>query len=191
MILKVVIRNLLKRPFLHLVKIIGLSLALTGIVFIALFLKNELTFDKFHEKADRIYRFTITDPEFLGGKHFARIVNPGYIQNVKEQLPEIDNFVRLRPMREGLIKYNEKYYNVNQAFECDSTFFQVFDAKLTIGNKLTVLENPASMVISETFAERVFGKNNPIGEVLTIPAGQFYAEPQIFTVNGIMKDFPF
>ena len=191
MILKVVIRNLLKRPFLHLVKVVGLSLALTGIVFIALFLKNELTFDNYHKKSERIYRYTITDPDFLGGKHFARIVNPGYIQNVKEQLPEIENYVRLRPLREGLMKYNERFYNVNQGFECDSTFFQVFDAELTVGNKLTVLENPASMVISETFAERVFGKNNPIGEVLIIPAGQFYAEVQKFTVNGIMKDFPY
>jgi len=191
MILKVVIRNLLKRPFLNLVKVVGLSLALTGIVFIALFLKNELSFDKYHDKADRIYRYTINDPGFLGGKEFARIINPGYIPDVKEQLPEIENFVRLRPVREGLIKYNERYYTVNQAFECDSTFFQVFDADLTVGNKLTVLENPASMVISETFAERVFGKKNAIGEVLTIPTGQFYGEEQKFTVSGIMKDFPF
>jgi putative ABC transport system permease protein len=191
MILKVVIRNLLKRPFLHLVKVVGLSLALTGIVFIALFLKNELTFDDYHVNSNRIYRYTTTDPDFLGGKHFARIVNTGYIQNIKEQLPEIENYVRLRPMRGGLMKYYEKFYNVNQAFECDSTFFKVFDAELTVGNKLTVLENPASMVITETFAKSVFGNLNPIGEVLTLPAGQFYAVDQKFTINGIMKDFPF
>ena len=191
MILKVVIRNLLKRPFLNLVKVMGLSLALTGILFIALFLKNELSFDNYHEKADRIYRYTVADPEFLGGNEFARIVNPGYIPNVKEQIPEIENFVRLRPVREGLIKFNERYFRVDQAFECDSTFFQVFDAELTIGNKLSILENPASMVISETFAERVFGNANPVGEILTIPSGQFYGEEQNFTVSGIMKDFPF
>ena len=191
MILKVVVRNLIKRPFLHLVKVVGLSLALTGIIFIALFLKNEFAFDKYNEKAARIYRYTIADSDFMGGKEFARIVNPGYVQNVKEQLPDIENFVRLRPVREGLVKYNERYYNVSQAFECDSTFFQVFDAELTVGNKHIVLENPASMVISATFAERVFGKENPIGEVLTIPSGQFYAEEQKFTVKGIMNDFPF
>lgn len=190
MIFKVVIRNLIKRPFLNLVKVIGLSLALSGIVFITLFLKNELTFDDYHVKSDRIYRYTITDPGFLGGKHFARIVNAGYIQNVKEQLPEIENYVRLRPIRDGLMKYKERYCNVNQAFECDSTFFDIFNAELVIGNKLTVLENPASMVITETFAKSVFGNENPIGEVLTLPPGQFYAEAQNFTINGIMKDFP-
>ena len=166
-------------------------MALTGIVFIALFLKNELSFDRFHAKADRIYRYTVSNPDFLAGNEFARIVNPGYIQTVKEQVPEIENFVRLRPMREGLIKYNELYYPVDQAFECDSTFFQVFDAELTLGNKLSIIENPASMVVSESFAKRVFGNSNPVGEVLTIPTGQFYGAEQSFIVKGIMKDFPF
>ena len=65
MILKFAIRNLLKRPFLNLIKVVGLSLALSGILLIVLFLKNELTFDSFHKKSDRIYRFTVTSPELL------------------------------------------------------------------------------------------------------------------------------
>ena len=123
MILKVVVRNLLKRPFLNLVKVIGLSLALTGIVFISLFLKNELSFDSYHEKADRIYRYTLTDPDFLGGKHFSRIVNPKYIEDLKKEIPGIENYMRFSPMRGGLLKYKELYYDINQAFEVDSTFF--------------------------------------------------------------------
>jgi putative ABC transport system permease protein len=187
---KVVIRNLLKRPFLNLVKIVGLSLALIGIVFISLFLKNELSFDNYHNNADNIYRFTLTDPDFLGGKHFARIVNPKYIENLPKKFPEIENFVRFSPMRGGLINFGDRFYNINQAFEVDSTFFQVFNAELLIGNKLSVLENPASMVISESFAKKVFGTENPIGKVLSLPAGQYYADAQNFTVNGVMKDFP-
>ena len=77
-----------------------------------------------------------------------------------------------------------------QAFECDSTFFQIFEAELSIGNKQTVLENPASMVVSESFAKRVFGEENPMGKIMTLPTGQFYGEAQDFTINGVMKDFP-
>ncbi|QGY44617.1 FtsX-like permease family protein [Maribellus comscasis] len=190
MILKVVIRNLLKHPFLNLVKVIGLSLALTGIVFIALFLKNELSYDSYHSKSERIYRYTITEPDFLGGKHFARTINPGYIPQLKEAIPELENFTRLMPVRGGLIKYDERFYNINEAFECDSTFFQVFDARLLIGDKQKVLENPASMVVTESFAKKVFGDTNPVGKILTLPAGQFYGETQDFTVQGMMKDFP-
>ncbi|MDX1285175.1 MAG: ABC transporter permease, partial [Draconibacterium sp.] len=188
--IKVVIRNLFKHPFLNLVKIIGLGLALSGIVFISLFLKSELTYDRHHDKSNRIYRITLTDPDFLGGKHFARIVNPGYLPDVKERLPEVLDFVRLRPVRGGLINHKERYSNVTQGFECDSTFFQVFKAELVVGNKQTVLENPASMVVAESFAQKIFGQANPVGEVLTLPAGQYYGQTQNFTIAGVMKDFP-
>ncbi len=188
--IKVVIRNLFKHPFLNLVKILGLSLALTGIIFISLFLKNELTYDRLNPKTYQIYRLTLTDPDFLGGKHFARIVNAGYLPEIKERLPEVEQYVRLMPVRGGLLKYKERFYNVNQGFECDSTFFEVFEVELISGNKKTVLENPASMVISKSYAETIFGESNPVGEVLTLPAGQYYGEAQNFTVAGIMKDFP-
>ena len=188
--LKVVLRNLLKHPFLNLIKIIGLSLALAGIIFIALFLKYELSFDKYHSNAENIYRLSITDPNFLGGKHFARLVNPGFVKDLKEEVSEIENFTRLRPVRGGLIKYDERFYRVNQAFECDSTFLQVFDAELLIGAGLQVLEKPGSMVVSESFAKKVFGNSDPTGEVLILPAGQYYGFPQEFTIRGIMKDFP-
>lgn len=67
MILKFAVRNVIKRPFLNLIKVVGLSLALSGILLIVLFLKNELTYDSFHKKSARIYRFTITDQSFIGG----------------------------------------------------------------------------------------------------------------------------
>ena len=190
MIPKVVFRNLLKHPFLNLVKIVGLGLALVGIIFIALFLKNELTYDSYYQKSARTYRYTITDPDFFSGKHFARIINPGYIHEMSDALPEVEEFVRLRPVRGGLMKYDQRYYKVEQAFECDSTFFNVFDAKMLIGNKETVLENPASMVVSQRFAQKVFGNKNPVGEVLTLPSGQYYGEDQDFTIAGVMDDFP-
>ncbi len=130
MILKVVVRNLLRHPFLNLVKITGLSLALIGIIFIALFLKNELSYDRFHSKSNQIYRYTVSNPGFLGGKQFARAFNTSYIPDLQTKIPEIENFTRLMPIRGGLIKYNNRYYSINEAFECDSTFFQIFNADL-------------------------------------------------------------
>ncbi len=187
---KVAFRNLLKHPFLNLVKGIGLSLALTGIIFIALFIKNELSFDRYHEKSARIYRYTLTDPGFFVGKHFARVMNPVYIPDLATENPAIEAYVRLRPVRGGWMKYGERFYGINQAFECDSTFFQVFDAELLVGNERSVLDNPASMVVSESYAKKIFGASNPLGEILTLPAGQFYGLPQDFTICGVMKDFP-
>ena len=190
MILKFVIRNLLKRPFLNLIKVFGLSLSLISILVILLFLKNEFTYDRFHKVSDRIYRFTVTDQSFIAGKHFARISNAGYIPAMAGYFPEIENYVRLAPIRGGVMKYNEEFISITQAFECDSTFFQVFDAELLTGNPESILNSPGSMVVSESFAERIFGKVNPVGQVLLLPAGQFYGRNFPFTIKGIMKDFP-
>jgi len=190
MTLRFTVRNLRKRPFLNLIKLIGLSLALSSILLIVLFLKHELGFDGFHQKSDRIYRFTTTSPTFLAGKHFARLYNPSYIPEMTRDFPEIENYVRLAPMRGGVMEYRDEYFKLTQAFECDSTFFRVFDAELLLGNPDHILDAPGSMILSESFANKVFGKNNPLGEILTLPAGQFNGESTDYVIAGVMKDFP-
>jgi putative ABC transport system permease protein len=190
MILKFAIRNIVKRPLLNLIKVVGLSLALSGVLIIILFLKSELTFDSFHKKSDRIYRFTITSPNFFEGKSFARVYQPDYISKMPEYFPEIENYVRLCPVRGGSIKLKENFIKVNEAFQCDSTFFDVFDVELLVGNRDNILDSPGSMVIADSFAKRVFGNQNPIGQILTLPGGQYYGANVDFTVQGVMKDFP-
>lgn len=163
---------------------------MSGILLIVLFLNNELTFDRFHKKSDRIYRLTTTDNDFIAGKHFARVNNPEYVPKMANYFPEIENYVRLAPIRGGVMKHNEEYILVSQAFECDSTFFEVFDSELLVGNPESILYNPGSMVVSESFARKTFGNANPVGQILTLPSGQFYGKNIDFTIRGIMKDFP-
>ncbi len=189
MTLKFAIRSLVKRPVLSLIKVIGLSLALSGILLIVLFLKNELTFDTFHKKSARIYRFTVTDNTSIAGRHFARVSNTEYIPKMAEYFPEVESYVRLVPIRGGVIKHDEEFILVTQAFECDSTFFDIFDDELLVGIE-NILDGPGSMVVSESFAKKAFGKDNPVGQILTLPGGQFYGSNIDYTVKGIMKDFP-
>jgi putative ABC transport system permease protein len=188
--LKFIIRNLLKRPFLNLIKILGLSLALSGVLLIVLFLKNELTYDTFHKDSERIYRLTVTDQSGIRGKHFARISNSGFVPGMADYFPEIEEYVRLAPVRGGVLKHNENYILIDQAFECDSTFFKVFSCKLVSGNPEEILNRPGSMIISESFARKAFGKTDPAGQIMILPEGQFYGTNKEFTVKGVMKDFP-
>ena len=190
MLFQFVLRNLKKRPFLNFIKALGLALGLSGVLFITLFLKNELSYDAYHSKADRIYRFTVTDPTFFGENHFARIYQSEQIPGLADYFPEVESYVRLSPIKGGVMLHNERYYSVNEAFVCDSTFFNLFDANLLVGDKQTVLNAPGSMVVSESFARKVFGNENPIGQTMTIPAGQYYGNPSDFTIKGVMKDFP-
>jgi putative ABC transport system permease protein len=190
MILKFTLRNVSKRPFLNLIKVIGLSLAFSGILIIVLFVKNELSFDSFHKKSDRIYRFTITSLGFFEGKHFARVYKPDFIPRMAEYFPEIKKYVRLAPINGGVIKHKEKFIDITEAFVCDSTFFEIFDSELLIGNRDKILNSPGSMVISESFAKKTFGMSDPVGQILSLPSGQYYGENIDFTVKGVMKDFP-
>ena len=187
MVLKYLLRNFKKHIILNSIKIIGLSLALCCILFITLFLKNELSFDSYHEeKSDRIYRYTYTDPNHFDGNHFARAYNTSYIPDLCSQLPEIENYVRLAPAW-GVLKYEQNYIDINQGFISDSSFFNVFNAELLSGNPNTILKEPGSVVVSESFAKKVFGDKNPIGQTLSF---QYVPLNPDYTVKAIMKDFP-
>ena len=190
MLLKFIFRNLKKRPLLNLIKITGLALGLSGILLIALFLKNEYSYDRYNTKADRIYRFTITGPNIFNGQHFAKMQHWRQVPYLAEHFPEIESFVTLNPVQEGVIQYNNNYYDVKESFEADSTFFKIFDTPLLQGNKESVLKAPGTTVISESFAKKVFGDADPIGKVIALPEGQYYPEKTNFMVNGVMKDFP-
>ena len=190
MILKFAIRNLRKRPFLNLIKVLGLSLSLSGFLLIVLFLKNELTYESFNKNVGRIYRFTVNYQPSANERHFARVFNTDYIPKMADYFPEIENYVRLAPVRGGIIKHNEEFIIIKQAFECDSTFLEVFPADLLVGNPENILNDPCSIVISESFSNKIFGKINPIGQILTIPAGQYYGNNTDYIIKGIMKDFP-
>lgn len=190
MILKFVFRNLRRYPFLNLIKITGLMLAFTSMLLIALYMKHELSYDRHHSLSNRIYRFTATSPSFFSGKHFARIAGARYIPELARTFPEVESYVRLSPLRGGLIQWEEKKIRMQQSFFCDSTFLTIFDAQLLQGDPEEVLAGPSSMLISEGFAKKIFGDEDPVGQVLTIPTGRYYSEAATFQVTGLMKDFP-
>ena len=190
MILKLVLRNLLRHPFLNLIKLAGLMLAFSSMILIALYLKHELSYDRFHKASERIYRFTATSPSAFSGKHFARIWGAAYIPDLVENFPEIESYVRLSPVSGGLIQWEEKKIPMQQTFFCDSTFLKIFDVRLLLGDPEEVLAAPFSMLISESYSRKIFGDENPVGKILTIPAGRMQGEAISLNVTGVMEDFP-
>ncbi|MEA1786510.1 ABC transporter permease [Arenibacter sp. GZD96] len=190
MLLKFALRNIKKRPFLNLIKVTGLYLGLIGVVFIALFLKNELSYDHFYAKSERIFRLTTTDPTAFEDAHFARIFNSEEVLDWTAQVPEIASFVRLSPYRGGLLMHENQFYEIQQAFWSDSTFFKIFDTELVKGDKASVFSDPGAVVISESFAQKIFGDSDPIGGIITIPEGHFNNEKNDFIIKGVIRDFP-
>lgn len=189
MLVKYAFRNIRKRPVLNLIKIVGLSLGLCGVLFIALFLKSEFSYDKSHTNADRTYRFTITDPNAFKGKHFARFPDAKVIPELVAQIPEIETFVRLMPLRDKLVLKEEQHYSIDQAFAVDDTFLDIFDISFTKGNANTALTEPGAAVISQSLANKIFGEDSPMGKTISLPPGHYNSIETIFTINGVMEDF--
>jgi len=165
------------------INIIGLSIGLATFIFIFLFIRDEMTYDKHHEKQDRIYRL---ESDFtISGTHdrFAIVpmpMGPAF----KIEFPEVENFVRLMDVGDALIKYEDKEYYEDNFYICDSTIFDVFTHKFVFGTPDKALTEPNTIVLTKSIAEKYFGDENPLGKVMTTGDGD------VFKVTAVIEDVP-
>ncbi|QEC52798.1 putative ABC transport system permease protein [Anseongella ginsenosidimutans] len=184
--LKIAFRNLWKHRLFSIINITGLAVGMTACFLIFLYVSFELSYDKFHSKADRIYRLVCnikTPTETIDN-----FSNTGWAMapNIQSGLPEVESFVRLKEddvlVRKGTLKFQEK-----NAVWADSAFFRVFDFKLLSGHAGTVLKEPFSIVLTQSAAKKYFGNEDPVGQTLTLPRNDMTITA---TVTGLMQDIP-
>jgi putative ABC transport system permease protein len=181
--LKIAIRSLLRHKAFSFINILGLAVGISACFLIYLYVTFETSFDKFHTKADRIYRVVadvVTPTETIKSSYITTPVAP----NLKRDFPEIEDAVRIAPdeflVKKGNVKFQEK-----KTVLADSTLFNVFDFPLIAGNKKTALIEPMSVVISQTTAKKYFGNTDPMGQEIQITGDAFNAK-----ITGVMKDIP-
>ncbi|HYJ38592.1 MAG TPA: ABC transporter permease, partial [Chitinophagaceae bacterium] len=180
---KIAFRNLWRHKIFSLINIMGLAVGMTACFLIFLYVTFELSYDSFHNKADRIYRIVAdikTPTEVINADRPAWAVPP----NVKDEFPEVESFVRIAE-DEMLVKKGNITFLEESAAWVDSSFFHVFDFKLLKGNPTTALKDQFSVVLSEVAAKKYFGKEDPIGQTLLITGDFFPAK-----VTGIMEEMP-
>ena len=165
--LKIAWRNLRKQPGLTFINVFGLALGLACCLLIMLYVADELSYDRYHEKADRIYRLN-SDIKF-GGNDMHMAVTPDPLgPTLKQDYPQVEQFVRLHERGTWLIKRAGSTNNLSEdnIIFADSTLFDVFTLPLVAGNPRTALAQPNTVVISESAAKRHFGRQNPMGQTL-------------------------
>ena len=180
---KVAFRSLLRRKTFSLINILGLAVGITACFLIFMYVRFETSFDNFHTKADRIYRIVddvITPTETI---HSGLSQSPIAI-NVKRDFPEVEDAVRISG-ESFLVRIGDKKYQEEHTVLADSTLFNVFDFPLVAGDKKTALRDPMSIVLSESFAKKYFGKENAMGKELLLSGKSIPSR-----VTGIMKDIP-
>ncbi len=176
---KLAFRNLNKYKVLSLIKIIGLSIGLTVLIAIFSWVNNEVSYDKFHEGADRIYRLVMYDNYVMAP--------PGF-KEVLDKTSGIEYSVRLFKAsflgERTKISYKDKVFTNDELYYADSDFFNVFSFPLIQGDIATALQNPHAAVITESTAKKYFPNTDPIGKMLTI------GDNDKVEVTGILKDIP-
>lgn len=183
--LKIAWRSLKKQPFLTFLNTFGLAVGMAGGLLIALYIYDELSFDKMFSDADRIYRID-TDIKFGGAERMAAEAGAPMAGTLRRDYSEVENTARFRKLGSMLIRKSGKETNTKemQVTFADSTFFEVFGIHLLVGDVNTALTEPNTLVLTKAAAERYFGTQNALGQSLLLNNTDTY------TVTGVMNDLP-
>ncbi|MFQ5772352.1 MAG: ABC transporter permease, partial [bacterium] len=166
---KIAFRSLLKYKGSSFVNIIGLAVGFSCSIIIFLYLQNELTYDSYHENADRIYRISSTFVTSGEPVRFA-IASPALGPRLKEEFPEVEEYVRIITLPQMLFVQKERdiiFYEEHVVL-ADPSVFKVFTYEFVKGNPATCLNEPQSIVLTEELAKKYFGKEDPIGKILNV-----------------------
>lgn len=166
------------------INIVGLAIGLAACIIILLFIVDELSYDRFHEKAHRIHRITVHG--VFGDNEFNSTYTPAPLaQAMLSEFPEVEKITRLmlRPQRSVRIS-DEKTFIEDRFFYADSSFFEIFSFELITGNPKTVLSEPGNIVLTQSTAYRYFGDEDPVGKLL-VEDNRFN-----YIVTGVVKDPP-
>ena len=187
--LTTILRHLRKRRGTSLINIAGLAVGLASSMLILLYARHELSFDRFHERADRIFRLTRSYDYPSGyNHHFARVPDT-WVNELPQAFPEVEKLLRLQEFRTAHIRIGETKFREEQAFATDAYIFDVFSLPLLWGDPQTALAEPHSVVLSRDITEKYFGEQNPLGKTLQLfGAGQ--DDVQEYRITGVMENLP-
>lgn len=179
----IALRNLWRNKGFSAITIFGLAIGMTTCLLITLFVTDELSYDRFNKKADRIYR--INADFFVNGNAFKERFSPSQLGPVLlQEYPNVENYVRF--IRQGSIlvkKGNTTLVEKNACF-ADSTLFDVFSLQMISGDAKTALTQPHTMVISERMALKYFNSTDVVGKTLQTDNVATYQ------ISGVIKDVP-
>ena len=170
------IRHMAREKGYTAINVLGLAVGLICAILIFLYVRYELSYDRYHEKADRIYRVTLNDsarsPRELGPM-------------LQADFPEIQHFVRMLPtLGTWIMKYEDRIYYEKNVYWVNNGLFDVFTLPLLSGDPDHALEAPYTVVITEDTARRYFGDEDPMGKTIIADNGYM-----LLTVTGVMENF--
>jgi putative ABC transport system permease protein len=181
--LKVALRNFRRHKGYSFINIFGLALGMAVCILILLWVKDELSFDRFHEKADRIHRVTM-DANVGGNRVYAPVIMTPAAPAMVQEFPEVTAAARLGSPNRRSVQYETEIFLEDGVGYTENAFFEIFTFPFVLGDPKTALDTAYSVVITESTAKKYFGEEESLGKVLKIGGDRD------FTVTGIVADPP-
>ncbi len=183
---KIAWRNLLRNKTFSFINIVGLAIGLCCFLLIALYVSDELSYDRFNANADRIYRINCSI-RFGGGDLNAALSSDMMGQLLKKDYPEVEQYTRIYNNNGAkLIRKGNSFINEHRVANVDSTFFSVFSFPAVSGDTRTALNGANKVVITESAAKKYFGTTDAIGKI--IETNDNGSTP--YKVTAVIKDMP-
>ena len=182
--LKIAFRVLNRHKGYALINIAGITVGVTVCLLIGLYIQHELSYDRYHVNHKNIYRLAnkVDGASFENG--IAKISAP-WGPGLAKNFPEVESYCRFVFFGESLFRYGDKQAYEESGFYADSTVLKIFSWKLIKGDPKTAMEAPNNMIISESFAKKYFGNEDPIGKTFTVGS-----DNDLYKVTGLIKDVP-
>jgi putative ABC transport system permease protein len=183
--IQIAFRNFIKNGLSSVIVLFGLSIGLTSCLFIGMYIRNELNYDRFQVNGDHIFRVIMDysfngSPESKKGNFTSMKVAPV----LKRNFPQVQEAVRMDKYP-TVVRYQDKLLNEKNFYYADSSFFSVFSFPLLRGNPLTALNAPNQIVITETTAKRYFGREDPMGKLVNLDT-----DDKPYRITGVVPDCP-
>ncbi len=178
------LRNLLKHKAYFAINTGGLAIGIASFTFIALYVANELSYDRFHANHENIYRAN-TKAIIRGEANNDATTSAPLAKTLLANYPEVLQATRFLKANSLLIGRGNMKISENDVLFADSAFFEVFKFELMQGNPKTALAAPNAMVLSQSYARKYFGDDDPMGKQLTVDDDSI-----VYEITGIVKDIP-
>lgn len=180
---KIAFRNLFKNKVYSFINILGLGVGLAGCIVILLYVTHELSYDKHHDNADRIYRVT-SHIDFAGNYLEMAPTSAPMGPTLLNDYPEVEAMARLRPRGGYTVRRGDEYFSEDGFVFADPSIFEVFTIPLFHGNQAEALTRPNTVAISEEMALKYFGTPDAVGETITL------LDTFDFEVTGVYENMP-
>lgn len=172
------LRNIRRHFSFSLLNVFGLTLGIATCIIIFLVVRNELSYDQYHRKADRTYRVTLNAIDF--NPSVSMTITPA----LRNDFPELEQVTQVWYQKEGMVKVGDQRYKENSYCFVDEYFMKVFDHVWLAGDAKSALSAPNAVVLTESMANKYFGKGDAMGQVIKLD-NQFDLK-----VTGIIQDLP-